>query len=587
MGNFIKNVFTVVVGLFIFLIISFLGLLFIISMIASDGDVGLKSDSVLKLKLDKEIVERESEKLFSAGSLIPTGSTIGLIDLKEAIELAKKEDKIKGIYLELSMVRGGFASLEEIRNALLDFKKSGKFIVAYGEAYSEGAYYIASVADKIFLPPSGIVELNGLESELVFFKGTLEKLDIKVEVFKVGNFKSAVEPFLLDKMSDANRQQVKSFMNSIYDTYLTNVAKSRNIDLNRLTVISDSMLVHNAKDALNYNLVTDLEYYDKAEAFIRSKTGQQKDDKINFVSYSELLDNKDQLELSDQRVAVIIANGEIITGKGNDEIIGSETIAAQIRKARENEKIKAIVLRVNSPGGSALASDVIWNEVVLTKGVKPIIASMSDVAASGGYYISMACDTIVAQPNTITGSIGVFGLVLNVEEFLKGKLGITTDREKTGKFSDIGSPTRTLTAYERQIIQKEVEQIYEDFTSKAAQGRKVTQEELKKYAEGRVWSGKEALNIKLVDTLGGIGDAIRIAAGKAGLKEEYDVVYWPEQKNLYWKQLLSGMGKDDDAEANVVLKKELGFVYPYLKSARDIEKLNGIQARMPYRLIIK
>jgi protease IV len=586
MGNFLKNVFSVVVGLFVFLFISFLGLLFIISLIASDGDLGIKSDSVLKLKLDREIVERESEKLFSAGSLLPAGSSIGLIDLKEAIAQAKTDDKIKGIYLELSTVQGGFASLEEIRNALLDFKKSKKFVVAYGESYSEGAYYLASVADKIFLPSSGVVEFNGLESELVFFKGTLEKLDIKVEVFKVGSFKSAVEPFLLDKMSDANRQQMKSFMNSIYDTYLENVAASRQIDLNRLRVISDSMLIHNGEDALKYKLVTDLDYYDKVEAFIRSKTGQKKEDKINFVSYSDILDNIEELELSDSRVAVIVANGEILSGKGNDEIIGSETIAAQIRKARESEKVKAIVLRVNSPGGSALASDVIWNEVVLTKGVKPIIASMSDVAASGGYYISMACDTIVAQPTTITGSIGVFGLVLNVEAFLKGKLGITTDREKTGKFSDIGSPTRTLTAYEKQMIQKEVEQIYEDFTSKAAQGRKMPQEELKKYAEGRVWSGKEALNIKLVDTLGGLEDAIKIAARKAGLKEKYDVVYWPEQKNLYWKQLLSGMG-DEDAKVESVLKKELGFLYPYVRSARDLENLNGIQARMPYKLIVK
>ncbi len=561
MWNFIKNVFAIVIGLFVFVIISIIGLFLIGSMMSSDDDGKMQSGAVLKLKLDKEIVERESEKLFSGLNIVPSGSSIGLLDLKEAIAEAKKDENITGIYLELSTVQSGFASLEEIRTSLLDFKKSGKFIVAYGEAYSEGAYYLASVADKIYLPPTGALEFNGLESEVMFFKGTLEKLDIKVEVFKVGSFKSAVEPFLLDKMSEANRAQVKSFMNSIYDTYLANVAASRKIELNRLRVISDSMLVHNGSDALKYGLVTNLDYYGQVEAFIRSKTGQKPEDKLNFVSYSSLLDNlEEKVAMSDSRVAVIIANGEIISGKGNDEIIGSETLAAQIRKAREDKKVKAIVLRVNSPGGSALASDVIWNEVVLTKGVKPIIASMSDVAASGGYYISMACDTIVAQPNTITGSIGVFGLVLNIEKFLKEKLGVTTDREKT--------------------------EIYEDFTSKAAKGRHMAQDELKKYAEGRVWSGREALKINLVDTLGGVEDAILIAAKKAGLKEGYDVVYWPEQKNLFWKQLVSGMG-DDDAKIDAVLKKELGFVYPYVKSAKDLDKMSGIQARMPYKLIVK
>jgi len=587
MWNFIRSVFTIVIGIFVFIFISIIGLIMIGSMMSSENDGKIKQASVLKLKLDKEIVERESEKIFN-GVFLPGRATIGLVELKEAIEEAKTNENIKGIYLDLNRVQAGFATLEEIRNALLDFKKSGKFVVAYGESYSEGAYYLASVSDKIFLPPTGMLEFNGLESELLFFKGTLEKLDIKVEVFKVGTFKSAVEPFILDKMSDANRAQMKSFMNSIYDTYLANVAASRKIEEAKLRKVSDSMLVHNASDALTYGLITDLDYYNKAETFIRSKTGQAEDEELNFVSYNSLLDNKaEKIKVAEDKIAVIIASGEIISGKGNDEIIGSETLAAQIRKARNDKHVKAIVLRVNSPGGSALASDVIWNEVVLTKGVKPIIASMSDVAASGGYYISMACDTIVAQPNTITGSIGVFGLMLNMEKFLKEKMGVTTDREKTGQFSDIGSVTRTLTDYERKMIQKEVEQIYEDFTSKAAQGRHMPQDELKRYAEGRVWSGREALKIHLVDTLGGVSDAISIAAQKAGLKEKYDVVYWPEQKNMFWKQLLSGVGGDDEARVDAALQKELGMLYPYIRSVKDLDQLNGIQARMPYKLIVK
>jgi protease-4 len=588
MKSFIKSVFTVAAGLLVFTIFGFVTLVIIVSIFASGKDDTIKSQSVLKLKLDKEIVERESQELFSGGGFVPKGSSIGLMDLTKAISIAKTDENIKGIYLDVNTVRAGLASLEEIRNSLVDFKKSGKFIVAYGESYSEGAYYLASVADKIYLPPSGSLEFNGLESEQLFLKGTLEKLNIKVEVFKVGSFKSAVEPFILDKMSDSNRVQVKSFLNSIYDNYLTNVSVSRKIEKQKLKLISDSMLVHNGQDALDYGLITNLEYYNKTEEFIRSKTGQEKKDKIKFVSYSALLESQEyKSKSSDNKVAVIIANGEIRSGKGDDETIGSETLAAQIRKAREDDEIKAIVLRINSPGGSALASDVIWNEVLLTRKVKPIIASMSDVAASGGYYIAMACDTIVAQPNTITGSIGVFGLILNMEAFLKEKIGITTDREKTGLFSDVGSATRTLTPYERKMIQQEVEKIYDDFTSKASQGRKMTQDELKRYAEGRVWSGSEALNIKLIDKLGGINDAVKLAAVKAGLKENYEIVYWPEQKSSFWKNLLSGISDGEASTQEQILKKELGYLYPYLNSVKDLDKLNGVQTIMPYKLIIK
>ncbi len=586
MWNFIKNVFTVVVGLILFNILVLSGILLLVGVSSTKNTETINNQSVFQLKLDKEIVERENEKLFSGTSILPSGSTISLIELKRAIALAKKDDKIKGIYLDLSTVQAGFATLEEIRNALLDFKKSSKFIVAYSEYYSEGAYYLASVADKIILPPSGSLEFNGLESEVVFFKGALEKLDIKVEIFKVGTFKSAVEPFFLDKMSEPNKTQVASFMNSIYDVYLKNVALSRSIDKSRLKIISDSMLVRNAKDALNYKLITDLAYKNEADDFMRAKMNLSEKDELNFISYKTIVDNDINLNTNEAKVGVIIANGEIISGRGSDDVIGSETIAEQIKKAREDDNVKAIVLRINSPGGSALASDVIWNEVVLTKGIKPIIASMSDVAASGGYYIAMACDTIVAQPTTITGSIGVFGLVLNTEKFLKDKLGITTDRVKTGEFSDIGSSTRSLTIYEKTIIQKEVDGIYEDFTSKAALGRKMTQEQLKKIAEGRVWSGNEALENKLIDVIGGLEDAIAIAQNKANLEGNYSVVYLPEQKNLFWKDVISGIGDEESAKWNK-LKSELGLFFPYFTSIKEIEKLEGVQARLPYKLIVR
>jgi protease-4 len=589
MWNFIKNVFAVLTGLVLFSIGSVVVFIIVIALVlnSSQSKEQLKANSVLKIKLDKEIVERENEDLLPNVRVFQSPAAIGLIELKQAIALAAENDDVRGIYLELSSVRAGFASLEEIRNALLDFKNSGKFVVAYGEAYSEGAYYLASVADKIILPPTGALELNGLESELVFFKGTLEKLDIEVEVFKVGTFKSAVEPFILDKMSDANRTQLRSFMNSIYDTYLSNVAVSRKIEKEKLKLISDSMLVRNAADALEYKLITDLDYYQEVENYIRSNVSTKEDEKINFVSYKKLLqDTKEEGAKDKKNIAVIIANGDIVSGKGNEDRIGSESLSAQIRKAREDKDIKAVVLRINSPGGSALASDVIWNEVLQTRKVKPVIASMSDVAASGGYYIAMGCDAIVAQPNTITGSIGVFGLMLNTEAFLQNKLGITTDREKTGAYADLGSSTRSLTDHERAIIQQEVDRIYEDFTSKAADGRNMSQDALKEYAEGRVWSGTEALRIKLVDTLGGLQTAIELAALKAGLEEEPQIEYLPKQKSSILKDFFDGMGEGEE-ETQALLQKELGIIYPYVKTIKDLDKLNGVQARVPYRLIVR
>ena len=588
MLNFLKYVFATIVGIFLFIVISVLIIAGIAGAGSKEKEGTLTDASVLRLKLDREIIERETEDIFSITAILNgEEESIGLLELKKAILHAKKNEKIKGIYLELSQTHAGFSSLEEIRNALLDFKKSGKFIVAYGESYSEGAYYLASVADKIFLPSSGLVEFNGLQSEVMFLKGTLDKLEIKAEIFKVGDYKSAVEPLFLDKMSDANRQQIRSFLNSIYDFYLQNVAISRKLEVSKLKLVSDSMLVRNGPDALKYGLVTDIEYFDKVEEFMKNKLALSKKEKIDYVSYGKLnseTEKDDFEEKSDKKVAVIFASGEINSGKGTEESIGSETTAAQIRKARENEDVKAIVLRINSPGGSALASDIIWREVLLTKGVKPIIASMSDVAASGGYYIAMACDTIVAEPNTITGSIGVFGVILDAESFMKNKLGITFDRENTGKFSDVGTMTRSLTPYEKTIIQKEVDHIYDDFTAKAAQGRKMSQDELKKVASGRVWSGTEAKSKGLVDVLGGLEDAIAIAVKKAGLAKDYSLQYLPEQKVSIWKEILSGMG-DDKTEG--MIKSKMGQYYPYYKSIRSIQHMNGIQARMPFELIVR
>jgi protease IV len=587
MGQFFKIVFATMLG---HIMLAILGFFIIVGIIASAGsskEVKVEKNSVLKLSLSGNVTERSKDNPFeelNLPGLDEAGST-GLKELKETIAAAKEDENIKGIYLDFSGVGAGFATLQEIRDALVDFKKSKKFIVAYNSAYSEGGYYLTSLADEIHLHPEGMIEFNGLSTEVMFLKGAFEKLEVKPEIFKVGDFKSAVEPLFLDKMSDASRLQTTSFLNSIYNYYLKNVSENRGIEYDRMKLISDSMLVRNAKDALSYGLVTHLSYFDEFEASVKSKLGLKDKEKIKYISFNSYKNssNKKENASSKNRIAVIYAEGNIVDGKGQEDEIGGESLSAQIRKARLDDNIKAVVLRVNSPGGSALASDIIWREVILTKEVKPIIASMSDVAASGGYYISMACDTIVAQPNTITGSIGVFGVMFSLENMLKNKLGITTDRVKTGNFSDVGTMTRTMTDFERSIIQQEVENIYDVFTSKAAKGRNMSQDELKKYASGRVWSGIEAKENGLVDVLGSIDDAIAIAAKKANLGDDYKLKHLPAKKQFF-EQLMS---KGEENVEMYFAKKHLGDMYQYTQAMKKIKDLEGIQARMPFDITIR
>ena len=456
MRQFFKFVLATVVGLLVFSILGFVLLAGLVAAIGSSGpSKTVAANSVLELKLDRPISERKE-----SGDFNPLGgaqATIGLVELRDVIRRAKTDGDIKGILLNLELVQGGMASLEEIRDALLDFKKDGKFIVAYHEIASEKSYYLSSVADQIYLNPQGTLEFNGLSSEVMFYKRLFDKAGIEPYIFRVGSFKSAVEPFFRENFSDSARYQTVTYLNALNDHMLSQVAASRRIALPRLHVISDSMLVHNAPDALRLGLVTKLGYFDEVQDYLRGKLGLKADKKPGLVTLSDYQDqdgdtNPDGVS-SGNRIAVIYAEGDIVTGRGSSDNIGSDKFAEAIRKARLDDKVKAVVLRVNSPGGSSLASDIIYREVVLTKKVKPIIASMSDVAASGGYYISMACDTIVAHPNTITGSIGVFGVLPNIQPLLADKLGITVDRVKTGLFSDLPTITRALSPYEKEQLQ--------------------------------------------------------------------------------------------------------------------------------------
>jgi protease-4 len=575
----------VILSFFVLFILLIIFVTAIVASAGSEGKVEVSSNSVMHVSLDYPISERTDKNPLAAFDFMgfEGKKTLGLKEILSGIEEARTDDNIKGIYLDVSSLSSGFATIEEIRNALLDFKKSGKFILAYSEVYSQGAYYLATAADKIYLNPEGTVDFRGLSSESMFFKGALDKLEIEAQIIKVGTYKSAVEPFILDKMSEPNRRQVTSFLGSMYDHFLAKISESRKIPKNTLFSIADSAKIRDPKDALSYKMVDGLLYKDEVLEILKSRTGIDKKKDVKSVTIEEYYSSDDQdKSSSSNRIALVYANGEIMSGEGNDNTIGSERISRAIRKARTDDKVKAVVLRINSPGGSALASDVIWREVVLTQKAKPVIVSMGDVAASGGYYIACGADSIFAQPNTITGSIGVFGIIPNMQKFFNNKLGITFDGVKTGRFADLGDVSRPLTDAEKIILQKEVNKTYGTFTQKVANGRHKTQAYIDSIGQGRVWSGTEALGNGLVDRLGDIDDAIRSAAKKAKLKD-YKIVSYPAQVD----PLKSLFDNSADKVSVFFAKRELGGNFAYYEQLKSALKITGVQARMPYDITIK
>ena len=591
MRQFLKYVLATIVGLLLFFFVGFVLVAGIGAALSSSSDkrTTVKEKSVLKLDLDKPIQERSVDNPFEGfGSISGPGDAIGLIELKQALKEAKDDDNIEGIYLQAESPQAGWASLEEVRNALVDFRQSKKFVYAYAETMTEKGYYLASVADKIYLNPVGDLEWNGLNAELSFFKGTLDKLSLKPEIFKVGEFKSAVEPFIRENMSEPNRLQVTSFLNSVNNHMLANVARSRGLRVDSLKRYADNLTIQKPADALRTKLVTNVGYQDELESLIRKQLGVEAKKKINYVSLgkykgSDKDDESGSGGSSSNRIAVIIASGDINSGKGDANSIGSESIVEELRKARLDDKVKAIVLRVNSGGGSALASDVMYREVELAKKAKPVIGSMSDYAASGGYYMLMGCNKIVAQPNTITGSIGVFSLLFNTETFFKDKLGVTYDRVKTNTNADFPSVTHEMTPFQKQSLQRSTERIYADFTGKAAAGRKLPVDSLRAIAGGRVWTGTQGKAIGLVDQLGGLDDAIKLAAQTAKLKDgDYKLKYQPRKKEFF-EQLMSSF--NDDGEA--AIRAQLGELAPYVTYLKKLRTMNGVQARMPFEMDIR
>ncbi len=575
------------VGL-ILTVIFLIGILILIGLAAGgDGDkktASIKPNSVLNLSINYSIPERTSDNPFANmqfGSFKPS-KNLGLNGILENIAKAKEDDDIKGIYLDLGNTPNGFATLEAIRNALIDFKESGKFIVGYGEIISQRSYYIASVADEVYLNPVGFLDFRGLGVELSFFKHTLEKLEIELQIFYAGKYKSATEPFRLDSMSDANREQITEYVNGVYDHFIGKIAEARGMEASRLDQIADSMEVQMPSGAVTAGLVEGLRHRDQVMDVIREKLGKEDDEKFELIGmnkYDNVPGGVVDYSLKD-RVAVVIAEGGIVDGDGEDNEIGSKTFAKAIKNAHENERTKALVLRVNSGGGSALASDVILREMVLAGEKMPVIVSMGDVAASGGYYIACKADTIVAEPNTITGSIGVFGLLPNLGAFYNNKLGMTFDEVNTGAFSNFGSVTHALNPEERKIIQNGIDSIYINFKSRVADGRGMTMDAVEEVAQGRVWTGVQAKERGLVDVLGGLDDAIDIAAALAGVDSSYRVKLYPEQKEPFEEIM-----KELTGEARIwLLKNELGEQYNTYRKLNEITKLKGAQARMPFEL---
>ena len=581
MLKFFKSVVSTVLGMIVGFVLVILISLGIIAAISSgENNTNIKENSILKITLDNPIVDRNLDNPFNFDILnFESEQKIGLIEILNNIEKAKNDDRIKGIYMNTEFPNADMGTIEEIRNKLIEFKKeTNKFIIAYCEIYTQKGYYISSVADKIYLNPEGGLQFTGLAYEGMFFKNALEKLEIEPQIIRHGKFKAAVEPYMLEKMSVENRRQVNKFLNSIWNKVLNDIAKSRKVNQNDLFQIVENMKIQKPEDAINEGLIDGLLYKDQLLDSLKKKLNLDNTQKINFTNNSSYASAKvkSNKKYSKDKIAIIYAYGDINGGEGDDETIGSERISRAIRNARTDETIKAIVLRVNSPGGSALASETILREMILAKDKKPIVVSMGDVAASGGYYIAAYADSIVANPTTITGSIGVFGVLMNAKKLFNNKLGITIDTVKTNKYADMGSIFRALNENEKVIIQKSVERIYDTFITHVSKGRNISKEEVDKIGQGRVWTGKDALELGLVDVLGGLEDAIKIAAKMANL-ESYRIKSLPEQIDPM-EELINNFTGTSKA---YFLKNELGESYKYYKNINQIINMDELQMRLP------
>ena len=594
--RFSKVVLAAFLGTLIALVINFFIKVGVVSSMISnlskntETSTTVKPNSVLYMKLDYAIPDRTSDNPFGGinFSTMESQDMTGMNEILRNIEYAKTDPNIKGIYLELSSIPTSTATLQEIRDKFIEFKESGKFIVAYGESYSQSAYYMATVADKIILNPEGMLDLHGMSSQIMFYKHLLDKLDVEMQIVRGPNnkFKSAVEPYFLDKMSEANREQMEKLLGTVWGQILTGISQSRNISVEQLNQIADNLeTMFNAEKALEYGLVDNLYYKDQVLDELKGLTGSNKS--INAITNANYAKSYDLKNKSKNEVAVIYASGQIFDGKGDEEAnIYSENLSKTIRKSREDENVKAVVLRVNSPGGSAVASAIIGRELDLTKEVKPVIVSMGNYAASGGYWISAKGDYIFADPTTLTGSIGVFGTFPNAQGFLNNKIGLTFDVAKTNENADFGNFTQPLTEFQYAKLQEMVVKTYDDFTKRVAEGRGLRQTYVDSIGQGRVWAGADALGLGLVDQLGDMEDAIAYAVQKANLGNDYKVTEWPKQKDFF-ERLMESMNNSGSDQLDAAMRSKLGGYYDYLQGLENLQKNTGIQARMPFDMVIE
>lgn len=589
MKNFLVYVLATITGIIIASLLFFLVMTASLSIIIASGNksVSLGDNSVLVLKAGIPVPDRTDPNPFAGLDVLnmTITQTPGLNDILRNIEKAAKDKKIKGILIENGLLASGWATTEEIRNALLKFREtSNKFVIAYSDyLLPQAGYYLSTAADKIYVNPVSTLDFKGLSGEIMFYRNALEKLGVEVQVTRHGKFKGAVEPYILDRLSNENREQIKDYVGSIWNHVTAMIAESRGMTAGKVNSLADKLTGYNADDAVESGLVDGLIYRDQLIDTLKILSGLGTDDKIAMIPmhrYTKVPDPEKVLTTK-TRIAVIYASGNITMGKGNEGNIGADRFAELIRKERKDSTVKAIVLRVNSPGGNATASDIIWRELDLAAGTKPVVISMGNYAASGGYYISAPGTRIYAGPTTISGSIGVFGLLPNTGKLMEQKLGINTETVNTNENSDFPSVFRPMTSYEKQVMQAAIEKTYSDFVGKVADGRKMSPESVDNIAQGRVWSGTGALRLGLVDSTGGLTDAIKGAAALAGI-EKYSIRELPVAEDPYMK-IISQFGA---GIRSGFLKKELGESVRFYRELKEITELSGIQARLPYLIEI-
>lgn len=589
MKNFLIYTLATITGLIIASILFFILTIASLSAIIASGDkpVTISNNTVLVLKAGAVIPDRGNPNPWSGFDLINMSfaPTPGLSEILNNIRRATVDTKITGILIENGLLSAGWATTDEIRDALIKFRESGKFVISYTDyVLTQEAYFLSTAADKIYLNPQAMIDFKGLSGEVMFYKKALEKIGVEVQVIRHGKFKGAVEPFILDEMSKENKEQIKDYMGSIWNHVVSDVSEARNIPEDQVNKLADNLVANEASDAFQNNLIDGLIYRDALIDTLKILSGIGKDDKINSISMSKYskIPDPDRVLSSENKIALIYAEGTIVMGKGNETNIGGNYYADIIRKERQDSNIKAIVLRVNSPGGNAIASDIMWRELELAAKVKPVIVSMGNYAASGGYYISAPATKIYASAVTVSGSIGVFGLIPNLGKLFKDKLGLTTETVNTNTHSDFPSITRPMSGYEQQVMQRNIENIYSDFVSKVSAGRKMGTTSVDSIGQGRVWSGIRAKELGLVDEIGGLDAAIKGAAELAGI-EKYLIIEYPVLEDPYTK-LLAGLTGEVRMR---ILEKELGGYARYYSELKEIISISGVQARLPYFIEIR